>query len=96
MEQFYRPTAASTTRAKKPQQEVASAARRQTADDGAEEDAFLRARRRVPVRRGLIPTSRWGRIAAAAGLSLSPDGHYLLYSQYDRSAAELLVVENFH
>lgn len=31
----------------------------------------------------------------AAGLSLSPDGHYLLYSQYDRSAAELLLVENF-
>jgi len=32
----------------------------------------------------------------AAGLSLSADGHSLLYSQYDRSAAELLVVENFH
>jgi hypothetical protein len=32
----------------------------------------------------------------AAGLSLSPDGHYLLYSQYDQSAAELLLVENFH
>jgi serine/threonine protein kinase/Tol biopolymer transport system component len=31
----------------------------------------------------------------AAGLSLSADGHYLLYSQYDQSAAELLLVENF-
>jgi serine/threonine protein kinase len=31
----------------------------------------------------------------AAGLSLSPDGHSLLYSQYDQSAAELLLVENF-
>ena len=78
MEQFYRPTAASTARAKKPQQEVASAARRQTADDGAEEDAFLRARRRVPVRRGLIPTSRWGRIAAAAGVFLAIGGLVLL------------------
>jgi eukaryotic-like serine/threonine-protein kinase len=32
----------------------------------------------------------------AAGLSLSTDGRYLLYSQYDQSAAELLLVENFH
>jgi hypothetical protein len=32
----------------------------------------------------------------AAGLSLSADGHYLLYSQYDQSAAELMLVENFH
>jgi hypothetical protein len=32
----------------------------------------------------------------AAGLSLSADGHYVLYSQYDQSAAELLLVENFH
>jgi hypothetical protein len=31
----------------------------------------------------------------AAGLSLSPDGHFLLYSQFDQSAAELLLVENF-
>ena len=75
MEQFYRPAAASTARAKKPSQEVASertASRRQTAPDGGgEEDAFLRARRRVPVRRGLIPASRWGRIAAAAGVVIA-------------------------
>jgi Tol biopolymer transport system component len=32
----------------------------------------------------------------AAGISLSADGHYLLYSQYDQSSAELLLVENFH
>ena len=30
------------------------------------------------------------------GLSLSPDGRFLLYSQYDQSAAEILLVENFH
>jgi serine/threonine protein kinase len=34
--------------------------------------------------------------APAAGLSLSSDGRFLLYSQYDQSAAELLLVENFH
>jgi serine/threonine protein kinase/Tol biopolymer transport system component len=32
----------------------------------------------------------------SAGLSLSPDGRFLLYSQYDQSAAELLLAENFH
>jgi Tol biopolymer transport system component len=32
----------------------------------------------------------------STGLSLSPDGRHLLYSQYDQSAAELLLVENFH
>ncbi len=32
----------------------------------------------------------------SAGLSLSPDGRFLLYSQYDQSTAEILVVENFH
>jgi Tol biopolymer transport system component len=35
-------------------------------------------------------------LTPAAGLSLSADGRYLLYSQYDQSAAELLLVENFH
>jgi cell division protein FtsQ len=37
-------------------------------DPDPEEDGFLRARRRVPVRRGLIPSSRSGRIAAAIGV----------------------------
>jgi Tol biopolymer transport system component len=32
----------------------------------------------------------------AAGLSLSPDGRYLLYSQYDQSTADILLVDNFH
>jgi Tol biopolymer transport system component len=32
----------------------------------------------------------------ATGLGVSPNGRFLLYSQYDQSAAELLVVENFH
>jgi serine/threonine protein kinase/Tol biopolymer transport system component len=32
----------------------------------------------------------------AAGLSVSPDGRYLLYSLFDQSAAEILLVENFH
>ena len=32
----------------------------------------------------------------AAGLSLSPDGRFLLYSQYDQSTAEILLVDNFH
>ena len=30
------------------------------------------------------------------GLSLSPDGRWLLYSRYDQLAAELMLVENFH
>jgi len=76
MGQFYRPTAPSSARAKMPQEMASerSAARRPAAqaggdsDEDREEDAFLRARRRVPVRRGLIPTSRGGRIAAGAAV----------------------------
>ncbi len=75
MGQFYRPTAPSPARAKITQETVSerSAARRlaeQAGSDGEdrEEDAFLRARRRVPVRRGLIPTSRRGRMGAAAAV----------------------------
>jgi eukaryotic-like serine/threonine-protein kinase len=31
----------------------------------------------------------------AAGLSISPDGRFLLFSQFDQSAAELVLVDNF-
>jgi cell division protein FtsQ len=78
MEQFYRPAAASTTRAKIAQESIPerSGARRlaehASGDDlDREEDAFLRARRRVSVRRGLIPTSRVGRLTAAASVVLA-------------------------
>src|SRR6202522_1820114 len=73
MGQFYRPTAPSPARAKMtqkaPRERRAPRRSAQPAGgDGAdrEEDAFLRARRRVPVRRGVIPASRVGRIGAAA------------------------------
>jgi Tol biopolymer transport system component len=38
---------------------------------------------------GTIP--KW----PAAGLSVSPDGKYLLYSQYDQASAEIMLVDNF-
>jgi cell division protein FtsQ len=73
MGQFYRPTAPSPARAKMTQESASerSAPRRPAQpaggdDDDREEDAFLRARRRVPVRRGLIPASRRARITAVA------------------------------
>jgi cell division protein FtsQ len=59
-EQYFRPGPSSTARAKP--QEGAPKKRADSGDDG-----FLRARRRVPVRRGLVPVTRAGRIAAAAG-----------------------------
>jgi serine/threonine protein kinase len=34
--------------------------------------------------------------APSVGLGLSPDSRWLLYSQYDQSAAEVMLVENFH
>jgi cell division protein FtsQ len=78
MGQFYRPTAPSPTRAQKTQESASerSAARKPAGKAGSdsedrEEDAFLRARRRVPVRRGLIPASRAGRIGAAAAVVLA-------------------------
>ncbi len=36
-------------------------------DDSDEDEPFLRSRRRVAVRRGILPRSRWGRIGFAAG-----------------------------
>jgi cell division protein FtsQ len=74
MGQFYRPTAPSPARAKITQETASerSAARRlaEASGDGEdrEEDAFLRARRRVPVRRGFIPASRGGRIGVAVAV----------------------------
>jgi cell division protein FtsQ len=75
MGQFYRPTAPSPARAKMTQESASerSTARRSARpaggdDEDREEDAFLRARRRVPVRRGLIPASRRGRITAVAAV----------------------------
>ncbi len=78
MGQFYRPTAPSPARAKNTQESASerSAPRKraeQASGDGEdrEEDAFLRTRRRVPVRRGFIPASRAGRIGAAAAVVLA-------------------------
>ncbi len=78
MGQFYRPTAPSPARAKKTQDSASerSASRKpaeQASGDGddREEDAFLRSRRRVPVRRGFIPATRAGRIGAAAAVVLA-------------------------
>ena len=78
MGQFYRPTAPSPARAKMTQESASerSAARKlaeKASGDGEdrEEDAFLRSRRRVPVRRGLIPASRAGRIGATAAVVLA-------------------------
>jgi cell division protein FtsQ len=60
LDQFYRPVAAPKPRPERPlpnegQEEV------------QEEEAFLRSRRRVPVRKGILPKTRMGRIALAAG-----------------------------
>jgi cell division protein FtsQ len=73
VEQFFRPAASSTPRSKTQQDTPSerSGSRRsanQALDDDLDtaEDGFLRARRRIPVRRGLITTTRTGRIVAAA------------------------------
>ena len=72
-EQFFRPAVSSTPRSKTQQDTTSerSGSRRsanQALDDDLDpaEDGFLRARRRIPVRRGLIPTTRTGRIVAVA------------------------------
>jgi cell division protein FtsQ len=76
--QFYRPAAPSSSRSKMTQEGASprSAARKLAEQAGGEsedreDDSFLRARRRVPVRRGIIPVSRVGRIAAAIALVLA-------------------------
>jgi cell division protein FtsQ len=70
-EEFFRPESAPAPRAKAAQ-DVSSERRRKPAQPAAggasstEDDGFLRARRRVPVRRGLIPATRAGRIVAGS------------------------------
>jgi cell division protein FtsQ len=75
VEEFLRPAAPSSPRAKAPQQIAPERARARKPAEPARggdldpgEDGFLRARWRVPVRRGLIPTSLAGRIAAGVGI----------------------------
>ena len=70
---FYRAAPPSTSRTKVPQEISERKGPRAPAEmaEGApnpQDDGFLRARRRVPVRRGLIPVTRTGRIVTAAGL----------------------------
>ena len=82
-EQFFRPAAPSTTRTKRPLEVAPDRGRRQAeqasgGDPDSAEDGFLRARWRVPVRRGLIPATRAGRIAAAAAAILALGGLVLL------------------
>jgi cell division protein FtsQ len=71
-EQFLRPAAVSTGRVR-PAKDSSSPVRRRKLLDSAggsnadtDDDGFLRARRRVPVRRGFVPASTVGRIAAAS------------------------------
>jgi cell division protein FtsQ len=73
-EQFFRPAPSSTARVKQDTERSGAHTRaaRSVGDDlDNEEDGFLRARRRVPVRRGLIPPTRAGRIIAATGVVLA-------------------------
>jgi cell division protein FtsQ len=74
-DEFYRAAAPSPARAKAAQQIAPERTRARKpaqpaggADLDPEDAGFLRARSRVQVRRGLVPVSRAGRIAAAAGL----------------------------
>jgi cell division protein FtsQ len=83
VEQFFRPAVPSTTRTKRPQEVAPDRGRRQAeqasgGDPDSAEDGFLRARWRVPVRRGLIPATRAGRIAAAAAVVFALGGLVLL------------------
>jgi cell division protein FtsQ len=59
LDQFYRPAVAPKPRPERPLPDEEQEAQ--------EEEAFLRARRRVPVRKGFLPKTRMGRIAFAGG-----------------------------
>jgi cell division protein FtsQ len=67
IEQFYRPVASRETRARLSNQPRPFPVPVED-DEEREEEAFLRARRRVPIRRGIIPIpkTRAGRVALAA------------------------------
>ena len=75
MERFYRPVAPPESRARlpkqidiRPNQPRAFPDPVKDDDDEDREDAFLRARRRVPIRRGIIPKSKGARIGLAAAV----------------------------
>jgi cell division protein FtsQ len=84
VEQYFRPAAPSTVRARAAQ-DVSQERRRKPADSviggarsGSDDDGFLRARRRVPVRRKLVPATRVGRIVGAAVAAMVLAGLVLL------------------
>jgi cell division protein FtsQ len=85
VEQFYRPVAVSKARAYASQEKEAPRSsarlapqRLEDPGDDREEDAFLRARRRVPVRRGMIPKSTAGRIVLISSVVLGLAAFVLL------------------
>ncbi|HEY0795822.1 MAG TPA: FtsQ-type POTRA domain-containing protein, partial [Acidisarcina sp.] len=65
---FYRPVAAQKLRAKPALRFTPENASRDTLEDTQEEDAFLRSRRRVPIRKGWLPRTRVGQFALAGGV----------------------------
>src|SRR5207244_1302596 len=91
-----------------PKQEVDRRRRRRSEDDFPDDDAeFFRASQRVRVRKGLLPQTKWGRIAAASGLVLALGGmtgavivarNYLLRDDRFRiaSSASIEIAGNTH
>lgn len=91
-----------------PNQEVDRRRRRRSEDDFPDDDAeFFRASQRVRVRKGLLPQTKWGRIAAASGLVLALGGmtgafvmarNYLLRDDRFRiaSSASIEIAGNTH
>jgi cell division protein FtsQ len=83
VEQFFRPAGTSSARARAAQ-DVSPERRRKPVDPAgggdpaSDDDSFLRTRRRVPVRRGLIPVTRTGRIIAGSALVVGLAGLFLL------------------
>ncbi|WP_263410104.1 cell division protein FtsQ/DivIB [Terriglobus tenax] len=92
-----------------PNQEVDRSRRRRRAEDEYAEDEaeFFRSSQRVRVRKGLLPQTRWGRIAAASGLVLGLAGltggfllarNYLMKDERFRiaSSASIEIAGNTH